>query len=67
MRPDNHKSAAIEERFSQLEPGDQAIIDECAKTLKNGVKNMGQRTAVEVLYQVGRLLAIHEKETQTHV
>lgn len=50
-------AAAVKESFDSLSPYDQMVIEHCADDLKAQIRNMGQGTAKEVLYQVGRILA----------
>lgn len=56
IRSDALLSAAVKESFGSLSPDDKIIIEEAADDLKNQIRNMGQGTAREILYQVGRLL-----------
>lgn len=57
IRSDGILAAAVKESFDSLSPNDKIIIEEAADDLKAQIRNMGQGTAKEVLYQVGRILA----------
>jgi len=57
---DSEKAALLREAFSQLSAEDQRNLKKTAEYLMQTIKNMGEESAYELLYKVGRHL--REKE-----